>query len=58
MELLGLILCGLVLIALFGTGIFFLLLQLGVIVKKAGEKPIKDMGGYSIKQGRDVGKEE
>lgn len=52
------ILCGIGLIAILGWGIFLLLVQLGVIVQKASEPPYTDMGGYSLEQGRDVGREE
>lgn len=57
-ELVLLLLCGVVLIGVLGWGGFLLLVQLGVIVQKAQEPPHTDMGGYSLEQGRDVGKEE
>ncbi|NJN18283.1 MAG: hypothetical protein HC822_19515 [Oscillochloris sp.] len=43
---------------LVGSGIFWLLIQLGVIVQKAGEPPAQDSGGYSLDQGHDVGNRE
>jgi hypothetical protein len=36
-------------------GIFFVLIQLGVIAQKAIEPPTVDDGDYSLAQGRDVG---
>lgn len=40
------------------VGVVILLIQVGVIFQKAGEPPHKDMGGYSLDQGRDVGKDD
>ncbi|WP_448337367.1 hypothetical protein [Chloroflexus aurantiacus] len=42
-------------VALIGSGIFWFLIQIGVIVKKAAEPPTQDYGSYSLDQGRDVG---
>ncbi len=50
-----LLLCGLVLFAVFGWWLFVLLVQIGVIVRKAQEPPHIDTGDYSLRQGRDVG---
>ncbi len=36
-------------------GIFFVLIQLGVIAQKAIEPPVSDAGDYSLGQGREVG---
>lgn len=38
-------------------GIFFVLVQLGVIAQKALEPPATDEGGYTLTQGREVGGE-
>lgn len=44
----------LIVIALIGLGIFWFLVQIGVIVQKAVEPPTQDYGSYSLDQGRDV----
>ena len=44
-------------IFMVGIGTFWVLVQLGVIARKAMEPPIEDRGSYSIDQGRDVGAE-
>jgi hypothetical protein len=41
-----------------GFGIFFVLVQLGVIAQKALEPPASDDGGYSLDQSREVGRTE
>jgi hypothetical protein len=53
-----LILGGLVCLGTLGFGTVLLLIQLGVIFKKATEEPYRDQGNYTIDQGRDVGKQE
>lgn len=58
LELVLVLFCAVALIALFGWGAFLLLVQLGVIFKKASEPPYKDHSDYSLSQGRDVGKDE
>jgi hypothetical protein len=58
LVLILIILGGLALLASIGFGVFMLLVQLGVIVKKAGEPVHTDQGGYSLDQGREVGKQE
>jgi hypothetical protein len=58
MALLGVLLCGLVLVGSFIAGVVVLLMKLGVIFQKASEPAHSDMGGYSLDQGRDVGKNE
>jgi hypothetical protein len=40
------------------VGGFFLLVQLGVIAKKATEPVYTDSGDYFIEQGREIGKDE
>lgn len=49
------ILAGLLLLTMIGWGTFWVLIQLGVIVQKAGEPPTTDTNNYSLGQGRDVG---
>jgi hypothetical protein len=53
--LLLIILAGILLLISIGFGIFWVLLQLGVIVQKASEPPTTDTNNYSLRQGRDVG---
>ena len=48
-------LCALVLLATAGWWIFWLLVQLGVIVRAAQRPPHVDAGDYRLDQGRDVG---
>ncbi len=45
---------GLIILALVGSGVFWFLVQIGVIVQKAAEPPTQDYGSYSLDQGRDV----
>jgi hypothetical protein len=52
------ILAGILLLLSVGWGIFWVLLQLGVIVQKAAEPPTTDTNNYSLGQGRDVGQGE
>ncbi len=52
------IIAGLIVIALIGSGIFWFLVQIGVIVQKAAEPPTQDYGSYSLDQGRDVDERE
>jgi hypothetical protein len=58
LPLLGIVLCGGVLFVSFIAGVVMLLIKLGVIMQKASEPAHTDMGGYSLNQGRDVGKDE
>ncbi len=53
-----LLLCGVVLLVVFGWWLFIMLLQIGVIVRAARQPPHIDAGDYSLKQGRDVGADE
>lgn len=53
--LIAIIIGGLIVVALIVSGIFWFLIQIGVIVKKAAEPPTPDYGSYSLDQGRDVG---
>jgi len=52
------IIAGLIVIALIGSGIFWFLVQIGVIVQKAAESPTQDYGSYSLDQGRDIDERE
>ncbi|WP_322821563.1 hypothetical protein [Chloroflexus sp.] len=56
--LIAIIIGGLIVVALIGSDIFWFLIQIGVIVKKAAEPPTQDYGSYSLDQGRDVGERE
>lgn len=56
--LIAIIIGGLIVVALVVSGIFWFLIQVGVIVKKAAEPPTQDYGSYSLDQGRDVGERE
>lgn len=65
MELFGfaiplvlLVLCGLVLLAVFGVGLITLLIKIGVIVREAQRPPYVDAGDYRLDQGRDAGADE
>ncbi len=49
---------GLLLLVAIGWGGFLLLVQLGVIVREAGKPQHVDTHDYSLKQGREVGREE
>ncbi len=48
----------LLLLSIAGWGLFWLLVQLGVIVNEARKPAYTDTSDYSLKQGRDVGKDE
>jgi hypothetical protein len=50
----GLVLCGLVLLATLSVGLITLLIKLGVIVREAQKPPYLDAGDYRIDQGREV----
>lgn len=52
------VLAGILLLIGVGWGLFFFLIQLGVIVQKAAEPPTTDTNNYSLGQSRDVGKGE
>lgn len=52
-----LIIAAILFVISIGFGIFFVLVQLGVIAQKALEPPTSDAGGYSLAQGREVGAE-
>ena len=52
------IIAGLIVIALIGSGIFWFLVQIGFIVQKAAEPPTQDYGSYSLDQGRDIDERE
>lgn len=58
MVFIVLIIAGLIVIALIGSGIFWFLVQIGVIVQKAAEPPTQDYGSYSLDQARDAGERE
>lgn len=53
-----LIIGGLIMLGLFGWGLFWMLVQAGVIVQKAVEPPTTDTNNYSISQGREVKSED
>lgn len=60
MELIGIpilavVVCGLILFAVLGYGLFILLIQLGVIVREAQRPPHVDTGDYRLEQGREAG---
>lgn len=57
-PILAVVICGLVLLGVFGWGLFLLLIQLGVIVREARKPPHIDAGTYELRQGRDVGQDE
>jgi hypothetical protein len=40
-----------------GFGVFWVLIQLGVIVNEASKPTYSDTNNYSLNQGREVGKE-
>jgi hypothetical protein len=52
------VILGLGLLGSMLVGGFFLLVQLGVIAKKATEPVYTDSGDYFIEQGREVGKDD
>lgn len=54
-PLLAVLLCGLVLLSFVGWGLFWFLIQVGVIIRKAQEPPHVDAGNYELRQGRDIG---
>ncbi|HEX6291458.1 MAG TPA: hypothetical protein VFZ66_19900 [Herpetosiphonaceae bacterium] len=54
LVVIGLVLCGLVLLATLGMGLVTLLIKLGVIVREAQKPPHLDSGDYSLEQGREV----
>lgn len=54
MFTLGLILCGVVLLAVLSFGLIGLLIKLGVIVREAQRPPHFDSGDYRLDQGREV----
>ena len=58
MSLIGLMFCGLVLLALLSVGIIGLLIKFGVIVREAQRPPHLDSGNYRLDQGREVVSEE
>lgn len=58
MFMIVMIVVGLIVVALIGSGIFWFLVQIGVIVQKAAEPPAQDYGSYSLDQGRDAGERE
>ncbi|NNJ09340.1 hypothetical protein EKD04_003260 [Chloroflexales bacterium ZM16-3] len=49
---------GILLLFAVGWGVFWMLIQLGVIVQKATEPPTTDTNTYSLGQGRDVSNDE
>lgn len=56
--IIGLVLCGLILLASLGLGLITLLIKLGVIVREAQKPQYLDAGDYRINQGREVVSEE
>ncbi|GIV96740.1 MAG: hypothetical protein KatS3mg057_1397 [Herpetosiphonaceae bacterium] len=56
MELLPMLLicAGILLLLVVIPASIMLLIKLGVIIKKAGEPPHRDMGDYRLDQGREV----
>lgn len=51
------VLAVMLMLIIFGWGLFFLLVQLGVIVNQAAKPPHSDTGDYHLSQGRDIGKD-
>lgn len=65
MELFGLfiplallLLCAVVLSAVVGWGLFWFLVQAGIIISYARKPPHVDAGDYRLEQGREVGRDE
>lgn len=52
--LIGLVLCGVILLATLSLGLITLLIKLGVIVRAAQKPQHLDMGDYRMDQGREV----
>ncbi|HEY0606433.1 MAG TPA: hypothetical protein VGD58_26145 [Herpetosiphonaceae bacterium] len=52
--IIGLVLCGLILLASLSLGLITLLIKLGVIVREAQKPQHLDAGNYRIDQGREV----
>lgn len=58
MAMIMMVLIGVAMLLFIGLllwGGFLLLVQLGIIAKKATEKPTQDYGTYTLDQGREVG---
>ena len=49
-----LLIAGAIVVMIVGSGLFWLIVQLVVIVREAQRPPHQDAGGYSIDQGQDV----
>ena len=58
LTVLLLIVAACVVLGAIGWGVFLVLVQLGVIVQEAGKPAHQDSYDYSLKQGREVGREE
>jgi hypothetical protein len=58
LTLLLVIFCGIVILAVLGVGVFFVLLKLGVIVRESSRPAYQDAGDYRLEQGREVRPEE
>lgn len=52
--IIGLVLCGIILLASLSLGLITLLIKLGVIVREAQKPQYLDAGDYRINQGREV----
>ena len=50
----GLVLCGMVLLFVVGAGLITFLIKIGVIVREAQRPPHVDAGDYRLDQGREV----
>jgi hypothetical protein len=50
----GLVLCGVVLLFVVGTGLITFLIKIGVIVREAQRPPHVDAGDYRLDQGHEV----
>lgn len=52
------VVAGLLLLFSVGWGLFWVLVQVGVIAQKAVEPPVTDTNNYSLNQGREVQNDE
>lgn len=52
--IIGLVLCGIILLASLSLGLITLLIKLGVIVREAQKPQYLDAGDYRMDQGREV----
>jgi len=54
LTVLGILIVGILCLALVGWGIFWFLIQAGVVVQKAIEPPTTDSHDYRLEQGHEV----